>query len=140
MVHDSQGSTKEAVEVAPTADDTAALTVDEMFRRAVEQRPGALALEFHGHLWSFSEVFDESLRLASVFANVGVRPGDRVSIFAENSPHHAMTALAAARLGAIVAPMGAQLTEHEIAYSLTDCRPSVVLVDLVRRPVVGAAI
>ncbi|MGE0878237.1 MAG: class I adenylate-forming enzyme family protein [Acidimicrobiia bacterium] len=126
--------------MTPTAHDTNALTVDEMFRRAVDVRHDALALEFHGHLWSFSEVLDESLRLASVFANLGVRPGDRVTIFAENSPHHVMSALAAARLGAIVAPMGAQLTAHEVAYLLTDCRPSVVLVDLARRPVVDAAI
>jgi acyl-CoA synthetase (AMP-forming)/AMP-acid ligase II len=64
----------------------------------------------------------------------GVQPGDRVAILAANAPHWVVTFFATAGIGAITSAFNAWWTPREVAYAIGHSRPSVIVVDAKRRP------
>lgn len=52
-------------------------------------------------------------RLASTFGNLGLRPGDRVALWADNSPNWVVVDLAAARAGLVLVPVFPALSADE---------------------------
>jgi fatty-acyl-CoA synthase len=56
-----------------------------------------------------------------------VREGDRVSILAHNSVVYVDLLLAAAKIGAIFAPLNWRLVARELAYIINDCEPKALL-------------
>jgi acyl-CoA synthetase (AMP-forming)/AMP-acid ligase II len=58
-------------------------------------------------------------RCADQLAEAGVGAGDRVAIAAENGPSWVVVAFAAARLGAVLAPLSTRLVAREAAHHLT---------------------
>jgi acyl-CoA synthetase (AMP-forming)/AMP-acid ligase II len=68
-----------------------------------------------------------------------VRPGDRVAIFAANSPDWVLAFWAAISLGAIVVAGNAWWTANEAAYSLDQAQPRVIVTDDKRAAVLDGA-
>ena len=62
-----------------------------------------------------------SARFATVLADHGVRPGDRVAMIMPNVAYFPVVYYAILRLGAIVVPMNPLLKAGEISYTWTDC-------------------
>jgi long-chain acyl-CoA synthetase len=111
--------------------------VSENFVRAIEanarryrQKP---ALLWEGGSLSWEELD----RLASGFARElseqGVRAGDRIALVMPNRPEFAVAFLGALKLGATPAPLNPLLKADEIAASLEDLRPRLLLREAVRR-------
>ena len=67
-------------------------------------------------------------RLANVLRERGVRPGDRVALFALNSLEVFEAYFAIARLGAVSVPLNFRLAAAEVSYVLTDCGASAAVV------------
>ncbi|WP_052668476.1 class I adenylate-forming enzyme family protein [Nitriliruptor alkaliphilus] len=68
----------------------------------------------HGETRSFTDIEDAVARLASVHAEAGVGPGDRVLVVCDNRLDVALHAFAIARLAAVPVPVNHRLTGHEI--------------------------
>ncbi|MGI6853368.1 AMP-binding protein [Mesorhizobium sp. 1B3] len=67
--------------------------------------------------------------LAAKLAAGGVQPGERIAVLSENSLGvHALLG-AAARLGAILAPLNWRLSEAELSAVIADCQPSAIFAD-----------
>ncbi|MGH9464844.1 MAG: AMP-binding protein, partial [Thermoanaerobaculia bacterium] len=66
--------------------------------------------------------------LAAALDGLGVRPGDRVALMAENGPHWPTIDFAALGLGAVLAPIYPTLTSEQAAYIVRDCGAGVVFV------------
>ncbi len=79
------------------------------------------------------------LRAADVLRSAGLGRGDRLAILAANRSAILEAIFAAARLGAIVAPINTRLVAREIRFLLEDCTPRVVLCDAGLEPTLREA-
>lgn len=95
-------------------------TIPEMMRRVVAAFPDAPALIWprRGVALTFAELDARSLAAARAFAAIGVRRGERVTVWSENLPEWIVAQLALARLGAILVTANTALRAPEIEYLL----------------------
>ncbi|MFC5290378.1 AMP-binding protein [Actinokineospora guangxiensis] len=78
-----------------------------------------------GRWWTFAEVRDASLRLATALSRRGVGPGDRVAIALPQSAAAAVAHIAVYRLGAIAVPISLMHREEAIEQRLSDSAAAV---------------
>jgi acyl-CoA synthetase (AMP-forming)/AMP-acid ligase II len=83
-----------------------------------------------GRRWTYSELWDDTGRLAAGLRAAGVRGGDPVVFSLFNGGDFVLLWLAAQRLGAIAAPINFRLSPGEVAYVLDDSRPAAYVYDL----------
>ncbi len=74
-------------------------------------------------------LFEMSGRFANVLAGYGVRPGDRVAMQAEKSPHALALYLACLRTGALFLPLNTAYTPAELDYFFSDAEPRIAVCD-----------
>ncbi len=87
-------------------------------------RPGALALDDV----SYGALRDASLRVAAKLRAAGLKPGDRLAIYAENRPGFVYAYLGGLRAGAIVVTVNVLYRTADLTNILDDATPSVVCV------------
>lgn len=99
--------------------------------RRAERSPDSVALvDAHsGESFSYAEIAGRVARRAGTLRALGVRQGDRVMVVSMNSVEMIEVVFATARIGAITVPVNFRLSADEIAYLITDARPSVVVHD-----------
>jgi acyl-CoA synthetase (AMP-forming)/AMP-acid ligase II len=96
---------------------------------AVRSNPDGEAIVFAQERISWRELDRNIAGVAGALAQRGLRSGDRIGLFVGNRPQSVITIFAAARLGAIVVPLGIRQQRDEIAYALNDCGASVLIHD-----------
>src|SRR5581483_11266587 len=79
-----------------------------------------IALVIEGRSFSFRELDDLSNAL-------GVKPGDRVTLYAPNSWEWIVTYYGALKAGAVINPVNVMLTPAEVAYVTKDCGAKVLI-------------
>lgn len=79
--------------------------------------------------WTYAELEAIVLRGAKGLLSCGFKPGDRVLIRLDNTPHYAFLFLAACAAGLIPIPSSAQLSAREIAYIIDETSPVAIAVD-----------
>jgi acyl-CoA synthetase (AMP-forming)/AMP-acid ligase II len=89
------------------------LLVSQIFRNAARNVPGRAALHVNGEVWTFAQLDAAADRLGSALLERGVRPGDTILHSAALSADTVMLFAAAARIGAIYAPIDPTLSEGE---------------------------
>ena len=87
-------------------------------------RPEALALDGD----SYAELRDASMRVAAKLREAGLRPGDRLAIYAENRPGFVYAYLGGLRAGAIVVTVNVLYRTSDLEHILSDATPAVVAV------------
>jgi len=97
--------------------------------RHAHAKPGALYLRFEGMSVTWAQLHERIGVVATALRRRGVKAGDRVAIMMTNRPEFLETMFAANALGAIVVPVNFRLAPAEIAYILTDCGASLLVVD-----------
>jgi fatty-acyl-CoA synthase len=70
---------------------------------------------------TYRELDERSTRLARLWHDAGLRPGDGVALFMENQPRFLEVIWAAMRSGLRVTPVNRYLTAGEAAYIVNDC-------------------
>lgn len=78
---------------------------------------------------TFAELAESSTRLAAHLAAEGVRPGDRIGVFASAGNQTAIGHIAALKAGAVAVPLVPLLGDGAIAYRLDDADVACVLTD-----------
>ncbi len=68
--------------------------------------------------WSFAELADRVERAAGFLVRRGIEPGDRVAIWAPNSPEWAVASLAIHSIGAVLVPLNTRFKGAEARYAL----------------------
>ena len=102
--------------------------------------PERSALHFEGRDWTYGQLQQEVEDCAARLAALGVAKGDRVAFLGHNQPMFLFAMFAAARLGAIFAPLNFRLTGPELAFMLEDCAARALIVDETHRPVIAPEI
>lgn len=108
-------------------------TLSDLFLNAVRNKPRRDCFSYRDETGRYVDVSsEETLRRVQALRiglqSLGVRPGDRVAILAENRLEWALSDLACHALGAITVPIYATLLEDTIEYILRDCEPVVLFV------------
>jgi len=106
-------------------------TLAELFLIAAKHdKPDSLLHKVGGRYvpMSTEELVDRVRRLAAVFIDDGIQPGDRVALMAENGPHWPTIDFAALCSGAVLAPVYPTLSGEDAAYVINDCDARVLFV------------
>src|SRR6266566_1116499 len=89
--------------------------------RAARRFGAKTALIAPARTLTYSELDDLCDRVAGGLHDIGVRPGDRVSLYSPNRWEWVIAYHAALRTGAVVNPINVMLTAEEVAFVLNDC-------------------
>ncbi|WP_188608117.1 AMP-binding protein [Chelatococcus reniformis] len=110
--------------------------IDENLELQARVRPAHTAIVFYGRELSYAALWRDVEALAGFLAReLGVRPGDRVAVDLQNSPHYVIAFYATLRAGAVVVPLNPMYRADEVGAILTDSGVTVAIVaaDLVDR-------
>ena len=91
-------------------------------------RDDPLLLLESGSVRSYAEVHADSARLAALFRDRGLAPGDRVAVQVEKSPEALVLYLACLRAGLVYLPLNSAYQEGEVRYFLENAEPRAVVV------------
>lgn len=113
--------------------------LDRMLAQVAAARGTAPALADPQRVLSYDAMQTRLGALAAGLAAQGVRPGERVAVFAGNSADFVVALFAIWRLGAIAVPIGIRQTAAELTYMLNHCGAAAVLFDSGLAPQLPAA-
>jgi long-chain acyl-CoA synthetase len=102
--------------------DTAieAVTLPELFTRAMERSPGAPLVDFLGRKYSYRALHAEALRFAAGLKHLGIGRGDRVGLFLPNVPIYLSAYYGAMMAGAVVVNFSPLYTADELTAQVED--------------------
>ncbi|MFD9726689.1 AMP-binding protein [Streptomyces sp. NPDC059072] len=95
-------------------------TVLHAFREAVARAPERTALAYFDGRIDYARADALSDSIAGRLAAEGVRPGDRVAVMLQNTPHFVLAVLAAWKAGAVVVPLNPMYKSAEVGHVLRD--------------------
>jgi acyl-CoA synthetase (AMP-forming)/AMP-acid ligase II len=90
-------------------------------------RPDAVAFEQDGARITYGEADLLTRQLIALFQSYGIAKGDRLAWLGKNEMIYYLSYIAAARMGAVMVPIGWRLAAPEIAFMLTDTGAKLVL-------------
>jgi long-chain acyl-CoA synthetase len=79
------------------------------------------ALVIGDRSFSFNDLNHLSGRVANGLRDLGIAPGDRVTLYSQNCWEWIVSYYAIARLGAVINPINVMLTPEEVLYVVKDC-------------------
>ena len=96
------------------------LTLGDSLAAATAAHPARDALVDvpSGRRWTYAELDEDTRALAVALLDRGVRPGDRVGIWAQNVPEWTLVMYAVARIGGILVNINPAYRVHELEYVL----------------------
>ena len=96
-------------------------TIGQILPEAAEKFGDKTALVFGGKNFTFNELETLTNRLANSLRARGIGPGDRVTLYAQNSWEWVVSYYATAKLGAVINPINVMLTPEEVGFVVKDC-------------------
>ncbi len=99
----------------------------QMVADAAAKNPNGDALVADERRLNWSEVAEQSSRVAAGLQKLGLAPGDRLAILLGNRIEFALTMFGAARLGLITVVLSTRKQKPEIAYVLADSGAKVII-------------
>lgn len=76
---------------------------------------------------SYNELEDLTNRFANALVGLGVKPGDRVTLYSGNCWEWVVSYYGALKMGAVINPINVMLTPVEVEFVASDCGASVVI-------------
>jgi len=107
-------------------------TIDQILPDTAARLPDKIALIFGERAITYSQLERLTNQAANGLKARGVKKGDRVTLFAQNSPEWVISYLGIAKAGGVINPVNAMLTAEELAYVVKDCGASVLITTGVR--------
>ena len=101
----------------------------QWLRRWSRERPDASFLRCSDGFITYREMEQWSDRTAYNLSGWGLRAGDRIAAFMDNRDEYIVTALAAAKLGAIFVPVNKYLKGSFLVHQLRGSGPRVIVTD-----------
>jgi amino acid adenylation domain-containing protein len=104
-----------------------AMLLHEFLRTSVSQTPHKVALVSDKRSYTYSQLGDMVSQLAAHLQQGGVRRGDRVALFLDNSVELVVGVFAALTAGAVFMPVNPLTKTDKLAYMLNDSRATALL-------------
>lgn len=105
------------------------MQVDEFLAESACLHPEKVALVCGPRRLTYREIDDAANQLAHGLRDLGVRRGDRVAIFLENSVEAVVSLFAVLRAGAAFVPVGPTVKADKLAYILGDSEATALITD-----------
>ncbi len=104
-------------------------TVYDNLEVTTKRYPKKSAIIYYGNEISYQQLYDEVNALAGYLQmHAGVKKGDRVILYMQNSPQYVIAFYAIMRADAVVVPVNPMNIKDEVAYYLKDCDAKVAIV------------
>ena len=103
-------------------------TVGDVSRYHAKERPHAIAQSFEGRETTFAELDAHTSQVANALIAEGVKKGDRVAYVGKNSDHYFELFFGAAKIGAVMAPVGWRLAAPEMSYIIENSKAPIVFI------------
>jgi malonyl-CoA/methylmalonyl-CoA synthetase len=101
-----------------------------VFTHHFPENLGEVLLEtIDGESYSYADAIEESARIALCLSEMGMRPGDRVTVQVEKSPVAVWLYLACLRGGFIFHPLNTDYQLDELVYFIGNADPAVIICD-----------
>lgn len=84
----------------------------------VQATPHRIFLKTVSGQWTFHQIHSEAYAYAANLREFDIQPGDKVAFVATNQQQTVVLIFALMRLGAVLVPINARLTQDEVAYQL----------------------
>lgn len=106
------------------------MTIKLCLNSAADECPESIALRYKQQgAWqtmTYRELRERAWHVSEMLAKLGVKPGDRIALYRENSPEWFELYYGIVAIGAIAVPVDAKLREQEVSHIFHDCGVSVV--------------
>ncbi len=102
-------------------------TIDQLLPGTAARLPDKVALIFGDKQFTYRELEKLTNQAANGLKALGVGKGDRVTLFAQNSPEWAIGYAGIAKAGGVINPVNAMLTADELSYVVKDCGAKVLI-------------
>ena len=93
----------------------------EYLRAWAQLQPDKPAVIFYGAVTTYGELDRQSDHFATLLAQMGVKKGDRVSVFMPNCPQFHIAFFGILKLGAVHCPVSPLSKAYELGYQVGDC-------------------
>lgn len=103
------------------------MNLTHLFDLSFIGRRDTVALEFQGATYTFGDIDVRSNRLAHLFAQRGLKTGDRLCVYLANCVEMIDIYLACVKLGVIFVPINILYRDRETAHILSDAEPKAVI-------------
>jgi len=103
-------------------------TLAEIVRVHAAERGDRPAMRYGDRTWSYSELRDESARVAQAFLAEGVGPQERVAVLDKNAPEYFSFLFGAGMANAVTLAVNWRLAPPEMEYILNHAETRVLLV------------
>lgn len=121
------------------AQSAARLPLVSLFDRQVRLSPERVALEHETEQVTYAALSERATRMAQLLRRHGARPGDRIAWLSENDPDCLVLAIAALRLGLVVATLNTRMAPAELRHAVELVTPRVTFVSARYREALHAA-
>jgi long-chain acyl-CoA synthetase len=102
-------------------------TIDQILPGTAARLPDKTALIFGDRAFTYRELERLTNQAANGLKALGVKKGDRVTLFSQNSWEWVVSYLAIAKAGGVLNPVNAMLTADELAFVVKDCGARVLM-------------
>ena len=99
----------------------------EFLRENARLKPDKVAINFYGREMTFRELNTRTDQLAAALIDFGLKKGDPVSLFLENSPQFIIGYYAILRAGGVVVAANPMFKEEELAYEIRDSGAKILI-------------
>ncbi len=98
----------------------------ELLENSSKKYPGRTFIKSGGADWSYSQVYSMSMGIAGHLQRCGVRKGDRVVVFCENSIQYVIAFFGIIRLNAVAVPVNPARMSESIGFIINKCSPRLI--------------
>lgn len=112
-------------------------TIGDMARRAATKYGDKTAIIFRDLKISFYDLEREARRFANLMTSYGVKKGDRVAVYAYNSPYYPISMIGLAKIGAIQVPINYMLNAEEICFIINHSGSRLFIVEDALYPIIA---
>gem|GEM_PF-2370380 len=92
----------------------------EYLRRYAERNPDKTALIYYGRKITYKELDNLSDKFANALSDLGIKKGDRVALFLQNSPQYYICHFGVQKIGAVVVPCNPMYKQFELEHVVSD--------------------
>jgi len=105
-------------------------TIGDLLKDTVDQHREDIAVVFssEGLRWTWGEFHDRVLKLAAGLQSLGLKPGERLGIWAPNRSEWLLTQFATAQIGVILVTINPAYLQSELEYSIAKIGLKVLVV------------
>ena len=116
------------------------ILVQQLLAEAAEHYPDLPAVRFYQAHLTYRQLWDQARRCGSLFAELGVQPGDRIALMLPNCPQYVIAYYGTLLAGAIVVQINPLYTPRELEHLLNNAGAETIVVADALYPVAQAVV